>query len=99
MLDEIDKTKIDDVVRNEDFMTKNVRVKPIASRLDRMRSLESPLNSKRSMHQDDNERPETEGEEGELSFYSYRSNRLDANENQESLEPHRLKLRNKTLEV
>jgi len=35
ILNEIDKTKIDDEMKREDFLAKNVRVKPIQARLEK----------------------------------------------------------------
>jgi len=59
VLNEIDSTKVDEVVRNEGFITKNIRVKPVTNK-ERLRTAESPLNSKRSFHE--SETIEVEGE-------------------------------------
>lgn len=50
-MDEIDKTKVDEAVKSESFMAKNMRVKPAATTKERLRTVESPLNSKRSFHE------------------------------------------------
>jgi len=85
VLDEIDKTKVDEVVRNEEFITKNMRVKPLQTKTDRPRAMESPLNSRRSAHIEETVNTETEGEENN-------------EEEQESFEPQRMQIKNKALE-
>ena len=62
ILEEIDKTKIDDEIRREEFLSKNVRVKPTPSRMDR-RSSESLSNSKASISRDDGDFDESGDED------------------------------------
>ena len=61
-MDEIDNTKVDEAVKSENFMTKNVRVKPAATTKERLRTVESPLNSKRSFHESETIEVEPEKE-------------------------------------
>lgn len=60
ILDEIDKTKVDEIMKQEGFISKNMRVKPFANKSERRKTVESPLNSKRSFQE--TETVETEGE-------------------------------------
>jgi hypothetical protein len=62
-LDEIDRAKIDEEVKKEEFVAKNVRVKPIVNRLEK-RPSESLSNSKASFSRDELDFEDSDNEDG-----------------------------------
>jgi hypothetical protein len=63
VLAEIDKTRLDEEMKKEDFLHKNIRVRPTANRVEK-RTSDSLSNSKASFSKDDFDFDETEGEDG-----------------------------------
>ena len=66
VLDEIDNTKLDQETRNEDFVSKNIRVKPGTIKYERIRTSETANISRRSIQPEPIESNEQDVEESNI---------------------------------